>query len=82
MKRLTKEAAARIRARVNALPDDPDAWANSLLEGITAERSAKAELTRRLTDYWEALWFYESWVAALEQKLRNAGIDPADLGAA
>jgi len=57
------------------------------MKGLTPEQAASirarangdpyADLQRQVAEQWEALWFYENWVAALELKLRYHGIDPS-----
>jgi hypothetical protein len=61
---LTAEQAQRIRDRVNASLDEPNQLAG---------------LEERISSYQETLWFFETWVAWLEARLRLAGIDPMDM---
>jgi hypothetical protein len=44
-----------------------------------AERERVVGLEERLASYQETLWFFETWIAWLEARLRLAGIDPMDM---
>ena len=68
MNRLSPESAQLIRAKAAVLLGDPD-----------PARERIAELEKQLSDYRLSQWFYESWVAFLEGRLRVAGIDPMDM---
>ena len=80
MNPLSPESAERIRAAANAaLLDDPDLVTDELLEHLRQGRERIATLEKQLSSYSEALWFYETWVAWFEGKLRCVGVDPTDM---
>jgi hypothetical protein len=66
MNRLTAEQAERIRARALV---EPNSVADPLVE----------RLQERISSYRETLWFFETWIAFLEARLKLAGIDPMDM---
>jgi hypothetical protein len=49
------------------------------VERFLAERERVVGLEERLASYQETLWFFETWIAWLEARLRLAGIDPMDM---